>query len=52
MVVCRDNELRVGALRWACAGAAQAPIAIKLGWRGDAGDLGPSVAIALPGAVE
>ena len=52
VVVCRDNELRVGALRWACAGAAQAPIAIKLGWRGDAGDLGPSVAIALPGAVE
>ena len=54
-VVCRDSQVRDGArgaLRWTCAGAAQAPIVIKLGWRDDAGDSAPSVAIALPGVIE
>jgi type IV pilus assembly protein PilV len=63
VVVCRDSEVwdaARGALRWACGGAAQAPVVIKLGWRGKehdgsaahdrAGEFAPSVAIALPGA--
>jgi type IV pilus assembly protein PilV len=51
VLVCRDSAPD-GALHWECGAAAQAPIVIKLGWRGDAGDVGPSVAIALAGAVE
>lgn len=63
VVVCRDSEVwdaGRGALRWACGGGAQAPVVIKLGWRGKehdgsaahdrAGEFAPSVAIALPGA--
>lgn len=63
VVVCRDSEVwdaGRGALRWACGGAQQAPIVIKLGWRGKdpdgadahdgAGEFAPSVAIAMPGA--
>lgn len=65
VVVCRDSAVwdgTHGALGWACGGAAQAPIVIKLGWRGKhtdgseardgAGEFAPSVAIALPGAPE
>jgi type IV pilus assembly protein PilV len=65
VVVCRDSEVwdaGRAALRWECGGAAQAPIVIKLGWRGKqtdgrdardgAGEFAPSVAMALPGAVE
>ena len=65
VVVCRDSQAwdaARGALRWACGGAAQAPIVIKLGWRGKepggsdaddgAGGFAPSVAIAMPGAPE
>jgi type IV pilus assembly protein PilV len=65
VVVCRDSQVwdaGRGALRWACGGAAQAPIVIKLGWRGKehdgsaahdrAGEFAPSVAIALPGAAQ
>ena len=65
VVVCRDSAVwdgARGALGWACGGAAQAPIVIKLGWRAkhtdgsealdDAGEFAPSVAIALPGAPE
>ena len=65
VVVCRDSAVwdgARGALGWACGGAAQAPIVIKLGWRGKqadgseardgAGEFAPSVAIALPGAPE
>lgn len=65
VLVCRDSvvwDAGRGALGWACGGAAQAPIVIKLGWRGKqtdgrdaldgAGDFPPSVAIALPGAPE
>lgn len=64
VLVCRDSQVwddARGALRWACGGGL-APIVIKLGWRGKdtdgaeardrAGDFAPSVAIALPGAVE
>lgn len=64
VVVCRDSQAwdaERGALRWACGGAAAAPIVIKLGWRGKdtdgrdaldgAGQFAPSVAIALPGAL-
>ncbi len=64
VVVCRDSQVwdaARGALRWACGGAAPAPIVIKLGWRGKdtdggdaldgAGEFAPSVAIALPGAL-
>jgi type IV pilus assembly protein PilV len=63
VLVCRDSQVwdaGRGALRWACGGGPQAPIAIKLGWRGKehdgsaahdrAGEFAPSVAIALPGA--
>ncbi|HEU4375639.1 MAG TPA: type IV pilus modification protein PilV [Telluria sp.] len=52
VLVCRDSQPRDGALSWACAGAASAAIVIKLGWREGAGDVAPSVAIALPGAIE
>lgn len=65
VVVCRDSavwDAGRGALGWACGGAAQAPIVIKLGWRSKqtdggeardgAGDFAPSVAIALPGSLE
>lgn len=65
VLVCRDSRVWDGAraaLRWACAGAAQAPIVIKIGWQGKdtdgseardgAGEFAPSVAIALPGTVE
>lgn len=55
VLVCRDSQVgdgARGALRWACAGALQAPIVIKLGWRDDSDDFAPSVAIALPGAIE
>ena len=65
VVVCRDSQVwdaARGALRWACGGAHQAPIVIKIGWRGketdgsDAhdrnGEFAPSVAIAMPGAAE
>lgn len=65
VIICRDSavwDAGRGALGWACGGAAQAPIVIKLGWRGkqtdgseardDAGAFAPSVAIALPGAPE
>lgn len=54
VVVCRDSEVwddARGTLRWSC-GAGTAPIVIKLGWRDGAGDVAPSVAIALPGVVE
>ncbi|MET0857036.1 MAG: type IV pilus modification protein PilV, partial [Telluria sp.] len=60
---CRDSQVwdaGRGALRWACGGGPQAPVVIKLGWRGKehdgsaahdrAGEFAPSVAIALPGA--
>jgi type IV pilus assembly protein PilV len=63
VVVCRDSQVwdaGRGALRWTCGGGAQAPIVIKLGWRGKehdgsaahdrTGAFAPSVAIALPGA--
>ena len=55
VVVCRDSQVwdgARGALRWACAGAGSAPIVIKVGWRDDSSDFAPSVAIALPGAIE
>ena len=65
VAVCRDSQAwdaARSALRWACGGGSGAPIVIKLGWRGKetdgsdardgAGDFAPSVAIALPGAVE
>jgi type IV pilus assembly protein PilV len=65
VVVCRDSEVwdhGRRALRWACGGAGQAPIVIKLGWRGKepgggetrdiAGDFAPSIAIMMPGALE
>lgn len=65
VVVCRDSvvwDAGRAALRWECGGAAQAPIVIKLGWRGKqtdgsdardgAGEFAPSVAITLPGALE
>ncbi len=65
VVVCRDSQVwdaGRGALRWACGGAGQAPIVIKLGWRGKqadgsdahdrAGEFAPSVAVAMPGAIE
>jgi type IV pilus assembly protein PilV len=65
VVVCRDSQVwdaGRGALRWACGGGAQAPIVVKLGWRGKehdgsaahdrAGEFAPSVAIALPGAAQ
>jgi type IV pilus assembly protein PilV len=54
-LVCRDSQVwngARGALRWTCGAAAQAPIVIKVGWRDAAGDVAPSVAIALPGATE
>jgi type IV pilus assembly protein PilV len=65
VVVCHDNQVwdaTRGALRWACGGSSQAPIVIKIGWRarnargrderdGD-GDFAPSVAIAVPEALE
>lgn len=63
VVVCRDSQVwdaARGALRWDCGGPLQAPIVIKIGWRGkdtngrderdNAGQFAPSVAIALPGA--
>lgn len=55
VVVCRDSQVwdgASGALRWTCAGAASAPIVIKVGWRDDAANFAPSVAIALPGVIE
>ena len=65
VVVCRDSQVwdaARGALRWACGGPQQAPIVIKIGWRGkdtngrddrdNAGEFAPSVAIAMPGADE
>ena len=65
VVVCRDSQVwdaARGALSWACGGARQAPIVIKIGWRGKetngtdahdgAGEFAPSVAIAMPGAAE
>jgi type IV pilus assembly protein PilV len=65
VAVCRDGQMwdaSRSALRWACDGGSGAPVVIKLGWRGKeadgsaardgAGDFAPSVAIALPGAVE
>jgi type IV pilus assembly protein PilV len=65
VVVCRDSQVwdaARGALRWACGGSGLAPIVIKIGWRGKntngrdehdgAGEFAPSVAIAVPEAVE
>jgi type IV pilus assembly protein PilV len=65
VVVCRDSQVwdaARGALRWACGAARQAPIVIKIGWRGKqpdgtdahdgAGEFPPSVAIAMPGEAE
>ena len=60
VVVCRDArpwDAGRGALAWACAGAAGAPVVIKLGWRGKqhdgtaaldgAQEFAPSVAIVV-----
>ncbi|MDB5935593.1 MAG: pilV [Massilia sp.] len=65
VMVCRDSQVwdaARAALRWSCGGAPPAPIVIKLGWRGKdndgsdaldgAGEFAPSVAIAMPGALE
>lgn len=48
VVVCRDAATE---LSWACTGAPDAPVVIKVGWRGQhaADALQPRVAVALPG---
>jgi type IV pilus assembly protein PilV len=64
ILVCRDNALwdaGRAALAWACAGAAGAPLVIKLGWQAknsdgsdaldQAGQVAPSVAIMVPGVL-
>ena len=61
VVICRDANLWSGGkLRWACGGGADAPLVVKVGWRGknpdgtphtdDSGEYMPGVALAV-GAV-
>lgn len=56
LAVCRDATVvsGAGALAWACAPAANAPIVIKVGWRDRRDEpgtpVGPSVALVVAGA--
>lgn len=57
VAVCRDAAVWSGAaggLAWECAGAANAPVVIKVGWRDRRADaealFGPSVALVVAGA--
>lgn len=59
LVVCRDRavwDARAAALAWACAGGAEAPVVIKIGWRGrkteGEGGFAPAVAVVVGGAFE
>lgn len=57
--ICRDRHMwRDGRLRWPCEGGPDAPLVIKIGWRGrlpdgrpatDGGEYVPGVALALAG---
>jgi type IV pilus assembly protein PilV len=53
IVVCRDAAIQDAGskvLAWACEEASNAPIVVKLGWRGnEAGADAPSVAMVVPG---
>lgn len=55
VAVCRDTTVTsgTGALAWACAPAANAPVVIKVGWRDRRGQadapFGPSVALVVAG---
>jgi len=58
VAVCRDAAVwsgSAGALVWECAGADNAPVVIKLGWRDRRADaealFGPSVALVVAGAM-
>jgi len=61
-VVCRDAGMwQDGKLRWACSGGADAPLVVKVGWRGknpdgtplkdDQGQYAPGMAIAVGGGL-
>lgn len=61
-IVCRDAGMwQGGQLRWACSGGADAPLVVKIGWRGKApdgtplkdaeGQYAPGVAIAVGGGL-
>jgi len=61
-VVCRDAGMwQGGQLRWACSGGADAPLVVKVGWRGknpdgtprrdDTGHYAPGVAILVGGGL-
>ena len=57
IVVCRDGTVWGGkALVWECAGGADAPVVIKLGWRGRKVDreagFAPAVAVVVAGGFE